>query len=89
MNPLDVLCEAMTTSFLSHHYGKRGKFSNVPGAVISHMSQERREILSRLTSDMTVNMRADWVDGDEAWRQDQAFRRLKLDFDAKCKRPFP
>jgi len=79
MRPLEALEETIYRSMFYH----RKPGYNVPGAMVQRMGAEVREALSKLTSDDTMKIRTDLLDGDEGWYLRQELFKLLTTFDRK------
>jgi len=85
MKPLEALQHTIGLSFIANRF-KHGP-GRLPGAVVQSAGDETRDALSKLTSDELGTLRIEPYEiGDDAYFADLAIRKLKLSFDAKCKR---
>lgn len=82
VKPTEVLEQAIGTGVLMHRREGWAK----PGAVIEHMSDERREALQKLTSEELSKVRLEsWEIMGQRWEDQRNLSKRKLDFDRKCR----
>lgn len=78
MNPLDILDRAIIL-------GVYNRYKNVPGAVISRLGTEAREILSKLKSDDMRHVRDEQV-FDQKFDEKKKMSNMLKEFDKKMRK---